>query len=332
MVELFLISQALVLILSPKLLNNMDGNIFSLDLPELIKLKGSLFIEGKILIWENISEENCNLRIPLAPDHMQIQTKTYISILCTQGEAVIKIAFRSYIIKPGTLCIILARNIFEPVYTSHDFKGVLAAFDRSFTILSNYGTTGIMSIFNTLRNRPSFLLTESETTEVLGLYNAMGGVLRERGKLYQLDILKAYLSILHFTMIPIINKAEDEHVSVRLSRQEEIFTKFLSVVEENYKVDRSIKFYADRLCLTPKYLSSVVFSVSKRLAGEWINDYVMLEARALLRSNNLSIQQISDLLNFPNQSFFGKFFKRHAGISPKEYRKKSSEIYPYCNV
>lgn len=310
----------------------MDGNIFSLDLPELIKLKGSLFIEGKILIWENISEENCNLRIPLAPDHMQIQTKTYISILCTQGEAVIKIAFRSYIIKPGTLCIILARNIFEPVYTSHDFKGVLAAFDRSFSNSTSYGATGIMNIFNTLRSKPLFPLSDSELSEILELYGSMGRVLKEKEKPYRLNILRAYLSILHFIMVPIINKKGEVCIQTRLSRREEIFTKFLSIVEDNYKMERSIKFYADKLCLTPKYLSSVVFAASKRLAGEWINDYVMLEARALLRSNNLSIQQISDLLNFPNQSFFGKFFKRHAGISPKEYRKKSSEIYPYCNV
>lgn len=74
--------------------------------------------------------------------------------------------------------------------------------------------------------------------------------------------------------------------------------------------------------MTPKYLSLLVKNVSNRTAGEWIDNYVVLEAKALLSSSTLSIQEISDRLNFANQSFFGKYFKQHAGISPTEYRKK----------
>ena len=74
--------------------------------------------------------------------------------------------------------------------------------------------------------------------------------------------------------------------------------------------------------MTPKYLSLLVKNVSNRTAGEWIDNYVVLEAKALLSSSTLSIQEISDRLNFANQSFFGKYFKQHVGISPTEYRKK----------
>lgn len=300
----------------------MRENIFSLNLPELIKLEGSAFIEGNILLWENIWDENMENRIPLAPDHIQIQSKTDISILCIQGEVIINIAFKRHVVKAGTLCIILAGNIFEPVYTSNDFKGVLTALDRSFSNSLNYGTLDIMYVFNSLRNNPSFSLSDSELTEVLDVYNNMGRVLKEGDKPYKLNILKAYMSILYFIIIPVINRKQEDIVPRSFSRQEEIFIRFLSEVEANYKSERSIKFYAGKLCLTPKYLSSVVFAASKRLAGEWIDDYVMLEAKALLRTKNLSIQQISDMLNFPNQSFFGKFFKRHMGVSPKKYRKK----------
>ena len=74
--------------------------------------------------------------------------------------------------------------------------------------------------------------------------------------------------------------------------------------------------------MTPKYLSLLVKNVSNRTAGEWIDNYVVLEAKALLSSSTLSNQEISDRLNFTNQSFFGKYFKQHVGISPTEYRKK----------
>ena len=82
-----------------------------------------------------------------------------------------------------------------------------------------------------------------------------------------------------------------------------------------------MEFYADKMCLTPKYLSKVIKEKSSKSASEWIDNYVTLEARALLKSTNMTIRQISDELNFPSQSFFGKYFKRHQGMSPKEYRK-----------
>ena len=91
---------------------------------------------------------------------------------------------------------------------------------------------------------------------------------------------------------------------------------------ENYKQERSVAFYADKLCVTAKYLSLISKEVSGQPAGNWIDEYVILEAKTLLKSSQMSIQEIADSLNFANQSFFGKYFKHHTGISPKEYRKR----------
>lgn len=73
--------------------------------------------------------------------------------------------------------------------------------------------------------------------------------------------------------------------------------------------------------LTPKHLSGVVKEVSGKTVGEWIDELVILEAKALLNSSSMNIQEIADRLNFANQSFFGKYFKHYTGMSPKEYRK-----------
>jgi AraC family transcriptional regulator, transcriptional activator of pobA len=97
--------------------------------------------------------------------------------------------------------------------------------------------------------------------------------------------------------------------------------KFLDYAQTNYKQKRGMDFYTDKMCLTPKYLSKVIKEKSGKSVNEWIDDYVILGAKALLKSTNMTIQQISDELNFPSQSFFGKYFKRHADVSPKEYRK-----------
>jgi AraC-like DNA-binding protein len=83
--------------------------------------------------------------------------------------------------------------------------------------------------------------------------------------------------------------------------------------------------YADQLYLTPKYFSKVIKDNSGASASEWIDNYVILEAKALLKSTNMTILQISDELNFPSQSFFGKYFKRVVGVSPKEYRESKMQ-------
>ena len=81
-------------------------------------------------------------------------------------------------------------------------------------------------------------------------------------------------------------------------------------------------YYAGKMFLTPKHLSTVVIEVSGKTAGEWIDSLVILEAKALLKSSEQSSQEIADEPHFANQSFFGKYFKHHTGMSPKEYRKQ----------
>lgn len=110
-------------------------------------------------------------------------------------------------------------------------------------------------------------------------------------------------------------------VSSEYSRNQEIYARFMQAVQKNYMRERSIIYYADLLCISPKYLSQVIKNVTGRLAGEWIAGYVILEAKALLKSNKYTVQQVCDMLNFANQSFFGKYFKRKTGMSPKTYMK-----------
>ena len=106
------------------------------------------------------------------------------------------------------------------------------------------------------------------------------------------------------------------------SRQNQLFDRFIAEVQANYQKHRDVAYYADRLCVTQKYLSNVISTVSGRKAGEWIRNFVILEAKVLLRSRNYSVQQVSDLLNFPNASFFGVYFKRVVGCSPKAYANR----------
>ena len=114
---------------------------------------------------------------------------------------------------------------------------------------------------------------------------------------------------------------ELETNDVARSNADVITKEFLKHVKENFRRERQLQFYADLLCITPRYLSRVVKECTGASAAEWIERSVVLEARALLKSTNMTVQQISDELNFPSQTFFGKYFKRRVGMSPKEYRR-----------
>ena len=99
-----------------------------------------------------------------------------------------------------------------------------------------------------------------------------------------------------------------------------VFDQFIKLVSQNYTVHRNVGFYADKLCLTPKYLSKLIRDTSGRSAPDWIDSYVVLEAKNLLKYSNATIKEIVYTLNFPNQSVFYKFFKARTGMTPTEYR------------
>ena len=105
---------------------------------------------------------------------------------------------------------------------------------------------------------------------------------------------------------------------------EVIFEEFMELVRQYSKQERNVRFYARRLNITPKYLSTVSKDVSGKTAARWIDEAVILEAKSLLRYSGMSIQEIAYHLNFSTQSFFGKYFKQHTGYSPSRFKRKGS--------
>ena len=110
-----------------------------------------------------------------------------------------------------------------------------------------------------------------------------------------------------------------------LSRQETLVRKFFDLLIDSCETRRNVSYYADRLCITPKYLTTVVKSVSNRPAQNWINDAVLVRAKRYIITTDLTINQIADRLHFHTASSFVRFFRVHAGLSPLEYRKRMNQ-------
>lgn len=122
------------------------------------------------------------------------------------------------------------------------------------------------------------------------------------------EIMHAY-----FTHCPVQPLAQD--------RKDRIFQQFIFSLHRNFRREHSVQFYAAEQCFSPRYFSSVVREKSGRTALEWIVLVVTQEAKQLLADPSLSVKQVADLLGFPNQSFFGRYFRQYAGDSPARFRQ-----------
>ena len=296
----------------------MGHNIFLLDISHLTEMDMVSFIKGEIVLSDNMEIPFSEPLEQLPQNDFPVQAGMSMVLFCLQGELHVRISLKEYTLRPDMFCVIITGMIFEVLSISNDFRGFMIATRTNFMPVTEK-TTQVMSFYKCLQSRHCFVLEEKEVMAFVGVYHSIKATLQELDHPYRIPMLQSYVQILYYRMLPIVLKEEESRSKYSNTRQEEIFQRFIGEVEKHYRKERSVKFYADLLCISPKYLSTVIYKISQQLAGEWIDAYVILEAKTLLKSGRLTIQQISEQLNFSNQSFFGKFFKRCAGMSPKEY-------------
>lgn len=138
---------------------------------------------------------------------------------------------------------------------------------------------------------------------------------------YHREIMQSLFHCMFYELAAIISLLiKDRKPAVAQRQGELLFRKFIKLLSSYEATDRSVKGYAEKLCVTPKYLSTVCKSVSGKTALEWIHDFLADSITHKLKYTDVSIKEIADELGFPNISFFGKFVKSRFGVSPKEYR------------
>lgn len=239
----------------------------------------------------------------------------YGCCICLEGEANGNIDLMSCRLKPSMMAINVPGQLLEQHNMSGDFKGIGITMSEGF--VKGLGLPYNFQLDRMLRESPLLELQPSQLEAML-TYCRMASRLLEAERPYQIETLR-HLTCAFFYGIGtyLYQLSVDRH----FSNEEMVMQKFLAEVKANCCSERKVQYYADRLNISMGYLFSIIKRVSGRPPGEWIDNYVTEEARALLKGTNLTIQQISHQLGFPSQSFFGKFFKRVTGLSPKEYRE-----------
>lgn len=265
------------------------------------------YIKGEIYLSDDISA--------VFPNKYPHKSEATITCICINGEITGEINQFPVCAKAPGLLVLLPGQIRELINVSNDFQGEFIIMTKQF--IESISLPEGFSTFMSVRSTPFLPLEKRALEAILNHYKMLVRVLRNKDEgLNQKAIVKHLTIALFYGLGYYLHKVNNK----KKTRNEIIMEDFLKLVLKYCKQERSLSFYADKLYITTKYLSVVVKNVSGKTAGQWLDDYIILEAKSLIKTTDMTIQQISDELNFPSQSFFGKFFKREVGMSPKQYR------------
>lgn len=287
----------------------MKKTITHLDWQSAIKNHENIYSIGEdFFLIDNITHSNTAYSYPFITDSVNV-------IICTKGSSRGKINLKTYETKDACMVIILPNQIMEYEYISEDFEGQCIIMSKRFTESLNIEDS--FSAFIAVRNNPCVYLSEKALNSMQTYYTMMKSAIETTGNPNRFEMAKYLTKAFFYGAGYYFHEFQNKPVR---NRNEQLIDNFISLIQSHFKTERGIEFYADKLCLTPKYMSTVVKQTSGKSAGEWIDERIILEVKARLKSTNMTIQQIADELNFPTQSSFGKYFKRLVGVSPKEYR------------
>ena len=242
----------------------------------------------------------------------------------TEGETSLTSNLQEFRLKKDSLFIFSPKHILQ-VQSNNRFKAHLIVIAPDFLKRINIDTKRMMPLFLQFGSLPCMELTHAESQSLRSFISMVEQELKGSETDFSSEIIGGLIAATIYKFGDILTHYLTEHPEVDSpihNRAEEYFRQFTELLGEHYKHERSVGFYARQLCITPKYLTTLIKRISGKSVSEWIDNYVILEAKTLLKYSNMSVQEIAYYLNFPNQSFFGSYFKRNAGMSPSQYKAK----------
>ena len=240
---------------------------------------------------------------------------TYGFFLCTKGTFCIEIDLKPFRLRPGMLTVYVPGQLVTYKSADKDLFGTRLVMTKRF--VSGLGLPYNFSLAADIRENPVLYLKSGELQAIRNYCNMVKNLLSKK-RPYQAETLRHLTCAYAYSLGSYLYRMT---AGRKLSNEEALMQRFLHELHTYYKKERKVMFYAERLNITAGYLSTLASSVSGRTASEWIDSFVLLEAKIMLTYTNMTIQQISYELHFPSQTFFGKYFKRLTGLSPKEYRE-----------
>lgn len=255
-----------------------------------------------------------------------IKSEWFVALLCIEGESTIYINNEMYSIHKNDILLCHPQTIFEHKITNLDFKYcgfcLSPEYVKQISLISSNSWNAILFI----ENNPIIALDENESSLFLQYYN----LIRSKFETESQHHLKQLIDMLLQAFIYEFHDSMEKRIKIdppQYNSADNLFTSFLNILVNSYPKERSVSYYADKLFVTPKYLSAICKEISGETASDIITRYVKKDIECLLKQPNKTIKEIANELEFSNLSFFGKYVKRIFGVSPKEYRENLKYYY-----
>ena len=253
----------------------------------------------------------------------------YLAFFCYKGHFNIEVNLRTFQVKEGSLFVYIPGNIVRVSGISKkdrdDLHIVLIAASNDLIHMAHFDFNKLYDESLRLMENPCVEISGSER-EICRKYLDLVRDISTAALPNSRDAVSSLITSIFYLMAALwadrLSEARQKvETGGRSVRSKAIFEDFLALVKDNHRKERGLNFYAEKLYLTPKYLSKLVKTVSGKSAHEWIDSFVIVEAKNMLKYSDLSIKTIVYDLNFPNQTTFYRFFKAQTGLTPSEYRK-----------
>lgn len=249
-----------------------------------------------------------------------IKSEWFVALLCIEGESTIYINNEMYSIHKNDILLCHPQTIFEHKITNLDFKYcgfcLSPEYVKQISLISSNSWNAILYI----ENNPIIALDENESSLFLQYYN----LIRSKFETESQHHLKQLIDMLLHAFIYEFHDSMEKRIKIdppQYNSADNLFISFLDILVNSYPKQRSVSYYAEKLFVTPKYLSAICKEISGETASDLITRYVKKDIENLLKQPNKTIKEIANELDFANLSFFGKYVKRIFGVSPKEYRE-----------
>ena len=275
-----------------------------------------LFFRNNLFVTDHIDDIE-RLKSPCRIDAVTI-------FICMGGKVNCSVNLKHYLIGSNMILVNFPDDIIQ-IHSAENLEAYAVLISTDFLKELEIDFRQRSDFYLDVRRNAVCQLPHAEIAALNPYYTLLCNNIGKLGKLKAESpaIIKGIVQAFSYTVISLMRffqKQDNNEETSEMARNKQLFNKFMALVKQSRGCQRGVKYYADKLCITPNYLSGSIKDYTGKLATEWVNEYVIMEAKILLKDSDISIQQIAYRLKFPSQSSFGKYFKLQVGIGPREFR------------
>ena len=287
--------------------------ITELDLQDVPQVYRNLkYNDGEIYFADNITS------IPGLMKQFKVNFIAYVMV--TEGRLTVDMNNVTYHLEKNCSLFVDRKMVIENVKHTENFSCVICAMstDMGFAF---FNKSLLQSIMHIMAN-PVIKMEQTEVDLMMKYYDLLVFKMDHQEMSFGRETVRDIIRCFAYDLLSNINRHLNQDNDDDMLRQSDrIYRRFMFLLADNTNVNRSVKSYADELCVSPKYLTSVCRKHSDCTASELIATAVISRIKQLLLYSDLSIKEVASEMGFDNLSFFGKYVKKHLGLSPNHYRK-----------